>query len=50
MFASNFPVDKVNATYGELMGAYRSIAQGMGLSSEDITALLRDNAIKYYRL
>ncbi|CAF2424409.1 unnamed protein product [Rotaria sp. Silwood2] len=51
MFGSNFPVDKLNITYEELVNVYRDIAEnGAGLSKDEIELIFKYNAIKTYRL
>jgi predicted TIM-barrel fold metal-dependent hydrolase len=48
MFASNFPVDKLFSTYGELWDAFRALT--VGYSADERRALFHDNAERYYRL
>ncbi|CAF0942526.1 unnamed protein product [Adineta steineri] len=51
MFGSNFPVDKLNITYEELVNAYRDIAENdAGLSKDELNLIFKENAIKTYRL
>ena len=50
MFASNFPVDKLNANYDELIEAYKQIANDFGLTPHEKRLVFRDNAINFYRL
>ncbi|HEX7479382.1 MAG TPA: amidohydrolase family protein [Polyangiales bacterium] len=45
-FASNFPMDKVSASYVDLFDAYAQIAAERG--PQALRALLRDNALKFY--
>ena len=48
MFGSNFPVDKLHATYSQVWGAYEKITEGLG----DLTQqnLFADNARNFYRI
>ncbi|MBL8672567.1 MAG: amidohydrolase family protein [Alphaproteobacteria bacterium] len=48
MFASNFPVDSVCATFDEIFGGFRAIVADM--TAGDQAKLFRDNAIRHYRL
>jgi len=48
MFASNFPVDRLFAAYGDLWRAYASIVGGA--SDDERDALFRRNAERIYRL
>lgn len=48
MFASNFPVDRLFGSYGDLWRAYASIVGDM--SDSEQAALLRNNALRIYRL
>jgi predicted TIM-barrel fold metal-dependent hydrolase len=48
MFASNFPVDRLFAAYGDLWRAYASIVGGA--SDDERDALFRRNAVRIYRL
>lgn len=51
MFGSNFPVDRLNITYEELVNVYRDIAENdAGLSNDELDLIFRQNAIKTYRL
>ncbi|CAF0772859.1 unnamed protein product [Didymodactylos carnosus] len=50
MFASNFPVDKLNATFDELFEAYFKLATEAGLTSEEIKQVFCQNAVNFYRL
>jgi predicted TIM-barrel fold metal-dependent hydrolase len=51
MFGSNFPVDKLNITYEELVNVYRDIAENdAGLSKDELELIFKQNAIKTYRL
>ena len=47
MFASNFPVDGVVATFSEIFSGFAEIASD--LPKSDQRKLFHDNAIKYYR-
>ena len=48
MFASNFPVDRLMASYDRLWNAYRDISAGF--SSAEKALLLRENAERIYRI
>ncbi len=48
MFGSNFPVDKLHASYSKVWGAYDEITSG--LSEADRQALFVDNAKAFYSL
>jgi predicted TIM-barrel fold metal-dependent hydrolase len=48
MFASNFPVDKLFSTYGDIFDAFRTITAGY--SAAEKRALFHDNAAHYYRI
>jgi len=48
MFASNFPVDSLVASYGEIVDAMRSAIAVLPL--EDRRKILHDNAVRFYRL
>ena len=48
MFGSNFPVDKLHASYAKLYGAYDTVTRD--LSDDDRAALFADNAVRFYRL
>ena len=48
MFASNFPVDRLFASYGALWNAYASIVGDASASEKD--ALFRRNAERIYRI
>jgi predicted TIM-barrel fold metal-dependent hydrolase len=51
MFGSNFPVDKLNITYEELVNVYRDIAENdAGLTKDELELIFKENAIKTYRL
>lgn len=51
LFASNFPVDRLNISYGDLVEVIRDIAQNdVGLSADELDLIFRANAIKTYRL
>lgn len=47
MFASNFPVDRIWATYDEIFDGFKAITKSM--SDDDRLKLFHDNAVKYYR-
>ena len=46
MFASNFPVDGVIATFDEIFNGFKEIVSSM--KDYEIKSLFHDNAIKYY--
>jgi predicted TIM-barrel fold metal-dependent hydrolase len=46
MFASNFPVDSILASFDEIYDGFKKITNGM--KKNQIKALFHDNAIKYY--
>jgi predicted TIM-barrel fold metal-dependent hydrolase len=48
MFGSNFPVDRLMASYDRLWNAYREIT--VGFSPAEQRALFYDNALRIYRL
>jgi predicted TIM-barrel fold metal-dependent hydrolase len=50
MFASNFPMDKVSASYPALYDAYFAIADGLGLGAEAGEKLFAGTASTFYRL
>ena len=51
MFGSNFPVDRLNISYEELVNVYRDIAENdAGLSKDELNLIFKENAIKTYRL
>jgi predicted TIM-barrel fold metal-dependent hydrolase len=51
MFGSNFPVDRLNISYEELVNVYRDIAENeAGLSKDELELIFKQNAIKTYRL
>ena len=47
-FGSNFPVDKLYASYQEVMGAYLDITDGFSMSERQ--AMFHDNAEKFYAI
>ncbi|CAF3274537.1 unnamed protein product [Rotaria sp. Silwood2] len=50
LFASNFPVDKLHATFGQLVEANLQVAKEVGLSKQEIERVFHDNACRIYRL
>jgi predicted TIM-barrel fold metal-dependent hydrolase len=48
MFESNFPVDKVSASYPVLWNAFKKMAAGF--SADEKEALFRGTAMRVYRL
>ena len=47
MFASNFPVDGLCASFDEIFAGFKAITADMGDANR--CKLLHDNAMKYYR-
>lgn len=47
-FGSNFPVDKLYGSYGDVMGSYLEITADFSDSERD--AMFHDNAAKFYRI
>jgi predicted TIM-barrel fold metal-dependent hydrolase len=47
MFASNFPVDSLCASYDTIFTGFKRIVAGF--SARDQRKLFHDNAVKYYR-
>jgi len=50
LFGSNFPVDKLNATFEQLVRTYLEIAKQTGLNQNEIEQVFHDNACRIYRL
>jgi predicted TIM-barrel fold metal-dependent hydrolase len=50
LFGSNFPVDKLNATFEQLVQTYTDIAKQAGLNQNEIKQIFYDNACRIYRL
>ncbi len=48
MFASNFPVDKLHCTYGEIFAAFDAITKD--LSKTERAAIFAENAARFYRI
>lgn len=48
MFGSNFPVDKLHASYADVFTAFEAIVSG--LSAEEQQRLFRENAKSFYRI
>ena len=48
MFASNFPVDRVNGTFKQMMDALEIVLKPY--SDEDKQKFFSGNAVKFYRL
>ena len=48
MFGSNFPVDKLHKTYGEIWGAYEEIAQQYSDAEQEL--MFVGNAEAFYGL
>ena len=49
LFASNFPVDKLHASFGELVEATLQILKERGLNQTEIEHIFHDNACRIYR-
>jgi L-fuconolactonase len=47
-FASNFPMDKVSASWGSIFGAFAQIVAGRDVATR--RALFHDNAVRFYGL
>ena len=50
MFESNFPVDKVSCSYGNLWNAFKRIAKNLGLSEEERADLFWRTAARVYSI
>ena len=50
LFASNFPVDKLHASFGQLVEAYLQVVKEAGLSKSEIEHVFHDNACRTYRV
>lgn len=48
MFASNFPVDSLRATFSEIYSGFDEITRGF--SAAERRALFHDNAVRIYRM
>ena len=48
MFGSNFPVDKLHATYCSVWGAYETITKGLDAEAQD--RLFGGTAREFYRI
>jgi predicted TIM-barrel fold metal-dependent hydrolase len=48
MFASNYPVDGLRASFGTLYSGFEEITRGM--PDADRRALFHDNAVRTYRM
>lgn len=48
MFGSNFPVDKLRASYSQVWGAYEKITAGLDCPAQQ--KLFADNARNFYRI
>jgi len=46
MFASNFPVDSLWASFDEIYDGFKNITAEM--SQNEVKCLFHDNAVKYY--
>ena len=50
MFESNFPVDKLSCSYGNLWNAFKRIADDLGLSRQERDDLFRGTAARSYSM
>jgi predicted TIM-barrel fold metal-dependent hydrolase len=50
LFGSNFPVDKLNATFEQLVQTYAEISKRTGLNDHEIKQVFHDNACRIYHL
>ncbi|CAF4175971.1 unnamed protein product, partial [Rotaria sordida] len=50
LFASNFPVDKLHATFRQLVEANLQVAKEVGLSKQETECVFHDNVCRIYRL
>ncbi len=50
MFESNFPVDKLSCSYGNLWNAFKRIAAGRGLSADERNDLFYGTAARVYSI
>jgi predicted TIM-barrel fold metal-dependent hydrolase len=48
LFGSNFPIEKLWTSYGELLGAYRDAVAS--LTPKEQLAVLHDTAVRVYRI
>ena len=48
IYGSNFPSEKLHASYGDFFGVYRTIPSEYPEAAQ--RAVLHDNALKFYRL
>ena len=46
MFASNFPVDSIWASFDQIYDGFKKITSQM--STHEVNCLFHDNAVKYY--
>lgn len=50
MFASNFPVDNLCGSFGEIFGGFMTVAAMKGYSDADQRKMFHDNAARIYRI
>jgi len=50
MFASNFPADKLQASFDDLFTSYIEIAKQSGLTEDEMKQVFCDNAVNVYKL
>jgi predicted TIM-barrel fold metal-dependent hydrolase len=48
IYGSNFPLEKLHASYADLFAAYRAVLSEY--SEADQRRVLHDNAVRFYRL
>jgi predicted TIM-barrel fold metal-dependent hydrolase len=48
MFASNFPVDGLCGTFGEILGGFRAIVHDLAAAEQ--RKLFHDNAVRIYSM
>jgi predicted TIM-barrel fold metal-dependent hydrolase len=48
IYGSNFPLEKLHASYGDFLGVYRSVLSEY--TDADQRAVLHDHAVKFYRI
>jgi predicted TIM-barrel fold metal-dependent hydrolase len=48
IYGSNFPLEKLHASYGEFLGVYRTVLSEY--TDAEQRAVLHDNAVKFYRI
>jgi len=48
IYGSNFPLEKLHASYADFFGVYRTVLSEF--TEAEQRAVLHDNAVKFYRL